>query len=258
MLTGCRCILAADIRRLGPDISPDDQIRIMDRRERLQAGIEAFQNRAAEFLDVSDDEAIPERLPDGREFDMLNAVPVRPGVVGDDGLLPPEKAVLSLPSTYKMEWCRLRGLQLLVDQELELRQGQANDALHQLRITLGYKSWLFRSRVRPAESYQNRTRAWGDVQSAESAAQRYARNYSVARAAMVALQAPPAVLQKYQQLKVDQLKVVTTIIEAGTAGLRNESLPWFWGIDMARNGEDSDEWMLECKPTSSIWNTNVC
>jgi len=36
----------------------------------------------------------------------------------------------------------------MASQELELRQGQANDALEGLRLALGNKSLLFRTKVR--------------------------------------------------------------------------------------------------------------
>jgi len=40
------------------------------------------------------------------------------------------------------------GLATMASQELELRQGQANDALEGLRLALGHKSLLFRTKVR--------------------------------------------------------------------------------------------------------------
>jgi len=39
------------------------------------------------------------------------------------------------------------GLVTMASQELELRQGQANDALEGLRLALGHKTLLFRTKV---------------------------------------------------------------------------------------------------------------
>ena len=49
-------------------------------------------------------------------------------------ILPP------LPSYIRVEQLRELGLEILVDQELSLRQGQANDCLHEIRLGLVDKS----------------------------------------------------------------------------------------------------------------------
>ena len=80
----------------------------------------------------------------------------------------PEKTNLSLPSSLgKAELERLGKVEL-IEQELMLREGQANDALHSLRITIGMKSVALRTSVRQSKkSQKKKTRAWREVQNLE-------------------------------------------------------------------------------------------
>ena len=83
-----------------------------------------------------------------------------------------ENIVLFLPSSFAPNrfspaW----------DHELSLHLGQANDALHNLRISLGKKSSLFRTDIRSALSQQTKTRAWSRVYVVNDAANKSARIY---------------------------------------------------------------------------------
>ena len=55
----------------------------------------------------------------------------------------PESIDITLPSTLGQAYCEKYGLQTLAEQELKLRQGQANDALHQIQLALVHKSYIF-------------------------------------------------------------------------------------------------------------------
>jgi hypothetical protein len=70
----------------------------------------------------------------------------------------PEDRRLQMPSTLGSQACISRGKELLMQQEIELREAQANDALEQIRITLGQKSLLFRRDLRPVKSQKQTTR----------------------------------------------------------------------------------------------------
>ena len=69
------------------------------------------------------------------------------------------------------------GLLIMVDQELRLREGQANDALHELRVLLAHKAVIFWTDVRHAGTYNMTTRAWGKVGSVDVRVQRHAAIY---------------------------------------------------------------------------------
>jgi len=60
----------------------------------------------------------------------------------------PEHMSIFMPSSLQIADMHRLGLATMVSQELELRQGQANDALEGLRLALGHKSLLFRTKVR--------------------------------------------------------------------------------------------------------------
>ncbi|EGN93412.1 hypothetical protein SERLA73DRAFT_156349 [Serpula lacrymans var. lacrymans S7.3] len=108
------------------------------------------------------------------------------------------------------------GLHHLVSQKLMLWEGQTNDALHQICILLGQKSFLFRIKH-----------------------------------AIISLGCQAEILQKYQKLKPDHLKTSTQFMNPNATRLRNPALPWFWGIDL--KGDTSQQiWMSESKSKSHI------
>ena len=69
----------------------------------------------------------------------------------------PERMSLMMPSLFDHEDITWLGLENLAHQELELRQGQANDALENLRVALGHKALLWRTKVQPANTNKKRT-----------------------------------------------------------------------------------------------------
>ena len=77
----------------------------------------------------------------------------------------PESVPLHLPSVVGMERLADLGMMRLAKLELRLREGQANDALHRIRMAIGLKSVAFRSKVRNANSQQKKTRAWKEIQA---------------------------------------------------------------------------------------------
>jgi hypothetical protein len=60
----------------------------------------------------------------------------------------PERMTIFMPSSLQHADVQRLGLATMARQELELRQGQADDALEGLRLALGHKALLYRSKVR--------------------------------------------------------------------------------------------------------------
>jgi len=60
----------------------------------------------------------------------------------------PEHMSIFMPLSLQIADMHRLGLATMASQELELRQGQANDALEGLRLALGHKSLLFQTKVR--------------------------------------------------------------------------------------------------------------
>lgn len=161
--------------------------------------------------------------------------------------LKPEAGVLILPSSFSTESLEDMDLGALVEKEIALRLGQANDSLHALRMALGHKSVLFRTEIRHnAGSQRQKGRAWGKVSAAETTIRHHARVYSRCREALQRLNADKDILSRYKVLKKEDLKVSTAIVDPNARGTRNESLRWFWNLGGERDMEDND-FMKQCK-----------
>ncbi|EPS92469.1 hypothetical protein FOMPIDRAFT_16264, partial [Fomitopsis schrenkii] len=139
-------------------------------------------------------------------------------------------------------------------QELALREGQANDALHRIRMALGMKSVVLRTRLREAQGSQRKsTRAWKDVQGLGKVMAEQARIYTLARSAMKRLLMDdkaalslPTLLQRFQPLDATDLEATTEaiLLDHTQRGGRNKLLSWIWAVDVGGD-TDNSEWLSE-------------
>jgi hypothetical protein len=157
----------------------------------------------------------------------------------------PERSQLALPSMLGAERCEELGLMELVKKEQRLREGQANDALHAIRLALGYKALLFRTEVWHASSQTKTTRAWKHVTAVENTVKQHSWIYRHARHSMVRLGAPETILNRFKVLTSNDLKSNTFVVDLNEAGQRNKKLAWFWNMDVREEMKDS--WMEECE-----------
>ena len=81
--------------------------------------------------DESDNEQVPLH-----DFLFTSPLPSQIGLLA-------KKKPLFLPSSIGYQKCHELGLQHLTKKELSLREGQANDALHGIRMAIGEKSFRF-------------------------------------------------------------------------------------------------------------------
>ncbi|KAI5997598.1 hypothetical protein EDD15DRAFT_2364364 [Pisolithus albus] len=153
-------------------------------------------------------------------------------------------APLPLPSNFGIERCRAAGADELVEMELKLRIGQANDALHGLRIALADKAVAFRGVVRKATSYSMRTRAWQMVNSIDISVRQQAAIYKRCREAMIALGADTDTLTRFQQLQKSHMAIHTAAFSQNAHDHRSSNLPWFWCMDIPRT-TSSKNWLTE-------------
>ncbi|KAI0955199.1 hypothetical protein AcW1_006849 [Taiwanofungus camphoratus] len=191
-----------------------------------------------------EDEALPPDEDLGQEWDvtkMDNPFKV-PSSQGVNPEIEAEYSSLSLPSTTRVDRCCQAGLQVLLQQKMDLREGQANDALYQIQITIGQKSFLFCIKVCNAKSQQRKTRAWQDVNTIDKTLQHHARVYSKAQKALVLLEAPADLLAKYQVLHREHLKMSTAVADPNKRAERGASLLWFWTMDI-QGESDTDSYM---------------
>src|SRR6267154_1355387 len=97
----------------------------------------------------------------------------------------PELTVIPLPSNLGVDRCRQSMAEDLIPLEMSLREGQANNALHNLRIHLCNKAILFQTTIRQAKSQALKTRAWSQVTSVQQAVSLHASIYTKTRKQMI-------------------------------------------------------------------------
>ncbi|KAI6002551.1 hypothetical protein EDC04DRAFT_2611815 [Pisolithus marmoratus] len=165
-------------------------------------------------------------------------------VCGRDTFEVPTSSCLPLPSWFGIDHCKANKVRGLAEMELELRIGQANDALHGLRLALADKAVIFRGIVRPATNYSMRTRAWQMIHSIDSSMKQYAVIYNQCRMAMIALGAGSDILDHYQELHKSQLSTSTAAFTQGAHDHCGTQLPWFWTIDIPKD-TNSNSWLTE-------------
>lgn len=256
----------------------NQKLEITKRRERLQGRMDDWNAKAAEYLQSADldveldlQDILDRELPGGSggsedagdgDVDTVSESESESDAEANSNAevveIPPamskwrqmsaENQTLYLPSSFPAGTFPDPS-----SSELSLRQGQANDALHNLRIALGKKSFLFRTNIRSAKSQQKKTRAWSEVNSVDGVVRYQAKIYNATRRKMIHLGAEEKIMDRYKILTQGQLKVSTAIATPNARGQRNFQLAWFWNMD-SKVDTQSDDWMEECEfpPCSNL------
>ena len=260
-----RIALQRVVRAYGTKTTAEQRLNIAKQRKRLELRIERFLRKGEEIVGTNewDDgrqhtEVIDDNgdLSDWEDMQNNGQAAAGPNVTGNVPASTPksrkrdgraaEWRPLSLPSSYSVDTIKTTDVQPYAKAELELRIGQANDILHQLRILLSQKSFVMRAKVRDAKSQSRKTRAWADVHAVQKGVEHQARMYRKVRHAMTVLGATTSTLRKYQKLVPDDLKVSTAIVEPNQRGQRHTRLPWIWTTDV-QGDMNANETMTECK-----------
>ncbi len=253
--------MAAKARTILPASPIADRLALEQMRGKLLKDIERFHRDSRSymsgdalraFLDVHRDGSTLGAEWDEDQLSSLGADgPDRediPGVV--------ERTQLFLPSTLGAGACRTHGMSKLLQAERRLRVGQMNDALHAVRVGIGYKSYLYRTSVRVANSQTKKLRSFDDVHCADAGILSNARVYETARSSLLRLYDPAnpedeeeleSTTARFRPLnRSKDLKVNTAIIESTTRGLSHLHLPWFWYLDTGATTADGS-WTDESK-----------
>lgn len=229
-----RMELSKQLRMMRARPSYEDQIVIENKRRRLQTKIDSFVAQAIHFLG---DVGLPPPSPptpswvDAQDDTDSSAPPAeRTTGRGEQEALPAEQITLPLPSAYGIRMCQGR-LAPGAKVELRLREGQANDILHELRVAIAHKSFIYRTQIRkgaPTTSFVTRLRSHDDAFTVQSTIGYTARIYSRCRAAMESLDAPQHLLNRYQQLAPSDIVASTAVMDPNARGQRNAGLSWIW------------------------------
>ncbi|KIK39195.1 hypothetical protein CY34DRAFT_25361 [Suillus luteus UH-Slu-Lm8-n1] len=162
--------LSRDVKRLRMHPTDMQLLKVARCRDKLHTQIMRFLEMALTYLGVDVDEDQNPRP------DIHNA-----------SIFQPELTVIPLPSNIGEVRCRELGLTNLMKEDIALREGQANDALHAIRVHLGDKAVIFCNTVRSAKSQASSTRAWTQVCSVETAVNLNASIYSKCQLQLVKL-----------------------------------------------------------------------
>ncbi|KAN0130001.1 hypothetical protein V8E53_012155 [Lactarius tabidus] len=245
-----------DLRLSGPQPTIEKAQVIDNKRSRLQHFIDMFERQADSYIlchrALENAQIAP--LTDYSQFDDIDMlddlelqVPVQASLhafhyishssdsSGIDSTNAEDLSII-LPSSLGWEWCIQNNVQNLAEKEAKLRVAQANDAVHGMRLALGFKSALFRGQ-------RTKTRAWDAVHSADATVNHHARNYSMAREAYLQIQQAYSVGPELPQLHLADLRVGTAILDPAEVRQCNTQLSWIWSF-----GETVDKdgtWMDE-------------
>ncbi|KAG2148165.1 uncharacterized protein EDB93DRAFT_1240507 [Suillus bovinus] len=220
--------LSRDVKRLGKHPTDIQLLRVARLRDKLQTRISSFLKMAPTYLGFGVDVDEPDP-----PVDMPHHT----------SLFQPELTVIPLPSNLRMDKCNALDLTNLMKEETALHEGQANDALHAIRVHLGDKAVIFQTTVQSAKSQASSTRAWTQVRLVEAAVNLNARIYSKCRSQLAKLP-DHELLMKYLPLKKEHLKASAAVADPNARGQRDITLPWFWSINVQGDTSRND-WMTE-------------
>jgi hypothetical protein len=232
-----------DIRHMSQHATPNQKLDLVKKRERIRSRIDAFHAKVPPYLidvelDLEPNDWIAE---DPEDLDDVDDSPS----ISQAEEMDAERLPILLPSKIGLEKFMDADLSEIVKKELTLREGQANDALQGVRMTLGKKSFLFRNRLRKSTSKVQKLRSWTDIGLVEAGVRHHAQIYRRARQALIALGASDDIMKRYQVLKKEDLRASTVVIDPNARGQRNASLAWFWSMDIEGDSA-KDALMTEC------------
>jgi len=252
-------------KRRTKDAQKSHEKDIKLRRDRLLAQIEEFHEDGQQFLQDTmelEDDGTPSNSEDNEEDwdwddDGLEGLDADSSDAESDEMsddewdnveegaaVQPENIPLDLPSAWGQDACARRGIKALMEQEIELRTGQANDALSQIRAGLHYKSFLWREKFRHAENHDTRTRSMTQIQSVDQAVQ-----YTLAFKALTRLGSADA----FKPIEKGDLQMNANILKENQYNMSNETLPWIWRTGKPSGGDENDAWLQERKQCPFIW-----
>lgn len=247
-LTKFRAELAAFVKAQGNHPSADQKLEIMKRREKLAKQLEDFSEAGQGHfpnLDVREgtihDPPLSEEILDDDDWSDCDeeemVSPTLPSLPNQRHGSAEHQQIL-LPSSFRATLLptSLREARWV---EIQLRVAQANNALKRLREAIGYKSFLYRKRIRSEKSKKRVTRAHDEVHASDREMKSALRAYNQARWALDQLNALQAVRDPFKPIRKTDTRALTTVYDGNARGQRNIALPWFWNMAVADDSSGS-------------------
>jgi hypothetical protein len=239
--------LAAFVKAQGSQPSADQRLEIMKRREQLSRRLEEFSEAGQGHFPTLDlvegtihDPPLSEEIVDDDDWsdcDEEMPMQITPSLP-HQGYGSAEHQPILLPSSFhaavlptslgEARWV-----------EIELRVAQANNALKRLREAIGYKSFLYRRRVRPEKSKKPQTRAYAAIHASDREMKSALRAYNQSRWALNQLDAPRDTRNIYKPIGKKDTRALTSVYDGNARGQRNTALPWFWNMAVADDSSGS-------------------
>jgi len=151
----------------------------------------------------------------------------------------PENQDILLPSTLGLAACTDKLGKTMVEKEIKLRQGQANDALACITTALGEKSFLLRTKVRNSKSKKMKLKSWDLIHCTNQMIQRNQWVYDKARACLIALGAD---VENFPELQESDLRTITEVFQPNAPGQEKNQvkLSWIWTTGLGKNMKEGD------------------
>jgi hypothetical protein len=243
------------------------KIKLIEKQRRVQSQLNAFKHTAAGFwvnVEPDDSSFQNQATQDADDEDvvgdtLLNEVSIGNSRVGlydqedddssyednddsDEDLSALDSIRLHMPSALGSAWCRRQGLMSLMEQEVGLREGQANDALRGIRLALAEVALLTRAQHRDLKSQKTNTRSFVQLKTVQGTLGRHVRAYRRAYQALLNMEADK---ESFQPLRKEDLKMSADVVEENRIGQKSDVLAWFWRIGGGQN-EQTGSRIEEC------------
>ena len=264
-----RLEIAQEARALKKKSTAETIASLAERRMKLQLSIDDFHRKVVLYMPESnrlsggaaDQDVVAdeweEAVYDSEDDDVVPGMPggyrpdanARPAVVDDvTTVLLAEEQTIRLPSSFGRDAC-LGPLQPHGRVEFDLRKGQANDAIHAIRLHVAEKSFIYRVGVRKGSTTANlghrgRQKAFNEAHVLEAKIRHQARVYEQARKAMVTLGMSSEEERNYPRLAKSDTNASTAVVDFNARGQRNEGLSWIWRTPQGMTSDSAT--MNEC------------
>ena len=201
-----------------------------------------------DVLQIEDD--LAELDPSGRAPDVAQVAATKAAQAQEAALAAVEAVEhvkIALPSAMGKEH-QAHGLQVLLSKEYQLRQGQANDALQGVRVSIANLSFEYGRKLRKIKkSKVKKTRAWATVHSVGCMLHLHRQIYSYAVSAISRLGNPEKMIgRQYKPLLKEDMKANTVVADPNAQGQSKAKPAWFWSSNLAGDMQDNKR-MVECE-----------
>ncbi|KAG1887759.1 hypothetical protein F4604DRAFT_1570502, partial [Suillus subluteus] len=245
--------LRSEFRHLPSDATAAQKATLQEKQQKLSARITAFHETADAMTEGIELEAGMVHKDDARfcwaedeEHDWeAHVADLEDDSELVDDEISAEDMGLWIPSSVPHDQVTSAHLLALQAEELELRQGQANDCLEKIRLALGDKAVIYRQHFQSANSVWTGTRSKQEAQRCRIKIDKYVRSYQRARSAMERLGMDRESLETvYQEILAEQLSIDKEVTEENRFGQGSDKLAWFWRVNNGKK-DQTDTWMDE-------------